>query len=65
MDFQKIILARNAITDKHGDKKPQLPIQSVLDCPVCKCGELNYQISAHNGHISANCTTVKCVNWME
>ena len=47
MDFQKIILARKAITDKHGEKKPQLTFQSVINCPVCMNGELHYQISAH------------------
>ncbi len=65
MDFEKIILARKAITDKHGEKKPQLTFQSVINCPVCTTGELHYQISAHNGHIAANCSTSNCVNWME
>ena len=65
MDFQNIVIARHAITDKHGTNKPQLIIQSEMDCPVCTTGKMRYQISAHNGHIAAECSTSNCVRWME
>lgn len=65
MDFQNIIKARQAITDKHGTQKPQLTFSAEMLCPVCEKGTLSYQISAVNGHISAGCETAECVRWME
>ncbi len=65
MDFQNIIKAREAITNQHGVKKPQLTIFSAMDCPICEGGTLNYKISDYNGHIAASCTTANCVQWME
>lgn len=65
MDFKNIAKAREAITDKHGKKKPQLPIFSAMDCPICNVGTLNYKISDYNRHIAASCTTSNCVQWME
>ena len=65
MDFEKIIKARNAITDKHGSVNPQQTIANFMDCPVCEAGTLNYRISCYNGHIAAQCTSPNCVQWME
>ncbi|WP_314338814.1 hypothetical protein [Acinetobacter guillouiae] len=65
MDFQNIIKARQAITDKHGTKKPQLTFGAEMACPICNTGILSYQISAVNGHIAARCMTENCVQWME
>ncbi|EOR07242.1 hypothetical protein [Acinetobacter tandoii] len=65
MDFQNIIKARQAITDKHGTKKPQLTFGGEMPCPICDKGTLGYQISAVNGHINASCETEECVHWME
>lgn len=65
MDFQNIIKARQAITDKHGSIKPQQTITNFMDCPVCETGTLNYKISCYNGHIAAQCTSPNCVQWME
>ncbi|WP_336142764.1 hypothetical protein [Acinetobacter sp. 102] len=65
MDFQNIVIARQAITDKHGTSKPQLTILREMECPVCTKGKISYQISAHNGHIAAECSTNDCVRWME
>lgn len=63
--FKRIITARMAITEKHGDKKPATNISDSMPCPVCQSGTLNYSISGYNGHIHAKCTTDKCVYWME
>ncbi len=65
MDFQNIATARQAITDKHGNGKPQVTFQSEMECPICSIGTMRYQISAHNGHIAAECSTSDCVRWME
>lgn len=65
MDFQNIIKARQAITDKHGTQKPQLTFGAEMSCPICNAGTLSYQISAVNGHIAAKCETANCVQWME
>lgn len=65
MNFENIVLARKAITDKHGTVKPQLAIQSVMACPICTNGQMSYRISPHNGHIHAQCSTPNCVRWME
>ncbi|QHH99207.1 hypothetical protein [Acinetobacter dispersus] len=65
MNFEHIVIAREAITDKHGAQKPTQNIQDSIDCPICKTGELNYRISSYNGHIHAKCTTDECVCWME
>ncbi len=65
MNFQNIFKARQAITDKHGNSKPQSTIINGMDCPVCASGKLTYRISSHNGHIAANCSTENCLSWME
>jgi len=65
MDFQNIIKARQAITDKHGTQKPQLTFGAEMDCLICNSGTLSYQISAVNGHIAAKCETANCVQCME
>jgi hypothetical protein len=52
---------RKAITDKTQGKRNQ---QGVIDCPVCKTGKVRYSV-AFNGHIHADCTTDKCVSWIE
>jgi len=65
MNFENIVAARKAITDKHGYVKPQLIIQSEMACPICTNGQMSYQISPHNGHIHAQCSTPDCVRWME
>lgn len=37
-----------------------------IPCPICGSGELNFRIAgAYNGHIHAQCTNPKCVQWME
>lgn len=61
----KITLARKAITDIHGTKKPKQFISGKISCPICKEGELGYRISDYNGHIHAGCTKDGCVSWME
>ncbi|MCK0915060.1 MULTISPECIES: hypothetical protein [Acinetobacter] len=64
-EFMKnFIAARTAITDKHGTDKPKRSISDEMECPICK-GRLEYSISSHNGHISAECKTSKCVSWIE
>lgn len=37
----------------------------MIDCPVCKTGQLHFSIAASNGHCHARCTTVDCVQWVE
>ena len=63
--MRKITMARKAITDKEGTKKPLINIQDSIQCPVCSEGQLHYRISSYNGHIHAQCSTDKCVSWME
>ncbi|MDA0698079.1 MAG: hypothetical protein O2793_16990 [Proteobacteria bacterium] len=64
-DFMKnFIAARASITNKHGIEKPKKSINDEMECPICK-GCLQYSISSHNGHISAECKTSKCVSWIE
>jgi hypothetical protein len=58
-------LARKAITDIHGTKKPKENIRSAMPCGVCRTGTLHYSISSYNGHIHAKCDTPKCIQWME
>lgn len=65
MNILHIVKAREAITDKHGTKKPQNNIADDVGCPVCTSGTLSYRISAYNGHISAKCSTQNCVSWVE
>lgn len=65
MHFKNIAIARQAITDKHGQQKPQLTFCAEMPCPICKAGTLSYQISAVNGHIAAECSTSDCVKWIE
>ena len=63
--FIRVVAARLAITDIHGTKKPLEFIKDQMPCPVCKSGDLHYTISNYNGHIHGQCTTAKCVFWME
>lgn len=65
MNFEQVVIAREAITDKHGAEKPVKNVQDSMICPICKTGELNYKIMSYNGHIHARCTTEDCVCWME
>lgn len=37
----------------------------VIECPVCKSGQLRFTRSGYNGHIHAGCTTPGCVAWIE
>jgi hypothetical protein len=39
--------------------------REVIDCPVCKTGNLHLSIAALNGHVHAQCETKGCVSWME
>jgi hypothetical protein len=36
-----------------------------LPCPVCKTGTLHYSVASYNGHLWGQCTTDKCVAWMQ
>jgi hypothetical protein len=36
-----------------------------LPCPVCKTGTLHYLVAGYNGHLWGQCSTEKCVSWME
>lgn len=63
--WEKVIKARQAITDAHGSGVPKQTIQGEIRCPVCNQGQLIYRISSHNGHISAQCDSGNCVYWME
>lgn len=65
MNFEQVVIAREAITDKHGAEKPVKNVQDSMICPIYKTGELNYKIMSYNGHIHARCTTEDCVCWME
>jgi len=58
-------IARKAITDEEGTKKPELDTRGFMECPICKKGRLCYSISSYNGHIHACCDTGTCVSWME
>ena len=35
-----------------------------VSCPICS-GNLDWGISAYNGHMWGRCETLDCVNWME
>lgn len=35
-----------------------------IKCPVCT-GDIRFQVSSHNGHVMARCSTENCVSWME
>ena len=37
----------------------------VMECPICKTGNLRYSRSNFNGHVHAACSTEGCVSWME
>lgn len=63
--FNEVLKVRQVITDKHGVERPAETINGTLDCPICNEGEVIYSISSHNGHISGQCDTANCVNWME
>ena len=66
MDWlEKMIKARQAITDKHGVERPKHTISDEMDCPICKDGTLYYSFSSYNGHISGQCETPNCVCWRE
>lgn len=39
--------------------------QSSLPCPVCKTGILHYSVAGYNGHMRGQCTTAKCLSWMQ
>lgn len=39
--------------------------RGVVDCPVCKTGQLHYSVAGYNGHIWGGCTTKGCVRWMQ
>ena len=62
---KNMTIARKAITDEEGTKKPVLDTRGFMECPICKIGRLSYAISSYNGHIHACCTTDGCVSWME
>lgn len=36
-----------------------------MPCPKCGTGTLHYRVASINGHMHANCTTPKCLAWME
>ena len=36
-----------------------------LPCPACEEGTLRYSVASYNGHMHGQCTTPKCVSWME
>ena len=63
--FEKIKIARKAITDLHGARKPPETVRAEMPCPICNSGSLHYSIAASNGHIHARCDTEKCISWME
>ena len=59
--LSNMLLVRKAITDTtHGKRN----LQGNLNCPVCTTGKVHYSV-AYNGHIHAQCSTDKCVNWIE
>ena len=41
-----------------------LTADGMVPCPIC-AGNLHWQISAYNGHMSGRCETLDCVSWME
>lgn len=54
--------------NKHRWHKPQDNYYSgagVMNCPICKTGQLHYRRAGYNGHIHARCTNDACVSWME
>ena len=53
--------ARAAIV-AHSDG--QRGIRGKLPCPVCKSGDLHYEVH-YNGHIWGQCNTEGCVAWLE
>ena len=60
--FMNVALARKAI-DEHS--KGKRGVAGVLECPICKAGQLRYTIAECNGHCHAGCSTKGCVQWME
>ena len=34
-------------------------------CPACETGSLRYTVSSLNGHMHAQCSTPKCISFME
>lgn len=43
-------------------------ISGIIDCPVCndKKGKVRYSYAGdYNGHITAQCTTKDCIQWIE
>lgn len=41
-------------------------IQGIIDCLVCNGGKVHYSYAgAYNGHITAQCTTTDCIQWIE
>jgi len=37
----------------------------VMLCPICGFGKLYYSRAEYNGHVRAECSTNKCVSWIE
>lgn len=65
--LKKTMTARAAIVEylKSINKLKSNYADKIL-CPVCGSGTLNFSIAgAYNGHIHAQCTTPKCVQWIE
>lgn len=64
-DFEKMMrdidVARKAIVDQ---AKGKTNYSGMIVCPACKDGRLSFAV-AHNGHISAECDTEKCIGWKE
>lgn len=56
-----VTTTRKLITDQTKGKRN---VQGAVDCPVCNTGKVRYSV-AYNGHIHAQCSTEKCVQWIE
>ena len=39
--------------------------QGMLPCPCCAGGKISYSVAGVNGYIWGQCSTPKCVRWME